>query len=214
MKKGLALALTLCLFAPAGAFSQAQAPASAQAPPPAPAQGQAPARIRTQSELVVVPVTVKDGSGILVSGLERNDFRMFEDGAEQDISLFSADPFPLSAVVLLDNNLPSKQLDQVQASLVSIAAGFGPNDEVALMTFDQFPEQVMQLTANNDQLFTQLKRTKLGSTFSLPSSPPSPPPRRRLTAVPSRAAASTSRTDLPASAGRILRTPFTKPRSS
>jgi Ca-activated chloride channel family protein len=170
MKKILALALTLCLFEPVVAFSQAQAPAAAQTQ--APVQTQTPARIRAQSELVVVPVTVKDGSGRLVPGLERNDFRMFEDGAEQDVSLFSAEPFPLSAVVLLDNNLPTKELNQVQDSLVSISAGFGPSDEVALMTFDQFPEQVMPLTANNDQLFTQLKRTKLGSTFSLPSSPP------------------------------------------
>jgi Ca-activated chloride channel homolog len=172
MKTCLALALTLCLFLPAEAFPQEQSQTPAQAPAQAPTQTQTPARIRARSELVVVPVTVKDGDGRLVSNLERSDFRMFEDGVEQDISLFSADPFPLSAVVLLDNNLPSKQLDQVQASLISISGAFGPNDEVALMTFDQFPEVVMPLTANNDQLFTQLKRTKLGSTFSLPSSPP------------------------------------------
>ncbi len=129
---------------------------------------QTPARIKSRSELVVVPVTVKDAQGHLVGDLERSDFRVFEDGSEQEISLFSADPFPLSAVVAVDDSLPKKLVDAAQQSLISIAAAFGPNDEVGLMVFDQFTKTLLPLTTNNDELFTQLKRLKLGSTFSQP----------------------------------------------
>lgn len=66
------------------------------------------ARIRTTVELVVVPVTVKDGTGNLVSDLREGEFRIFEDGVEQQISLFSVEAFPLSAVVLLDDGLRKK----------------------------------------------------------------------------------------------------------
>src|SRR5574341_1055398 len=65
-------------------------------------------RIRTTVALVVVPVTVKSPAGEAVLDLRREEFRLFEDKVEQEIDLFSNDPFPLSAVVLLDNGLPQK----------------------------------------------------------------------------------------------------------
>ncbi|MFY9691909.1 MAG: VWA domain-containing protein, partial [Candidatus Acidiferrales bacterium] len=52
---------------------------------------------------------------------------------------------------------------QVQKSLEAIAGGFGPRDEVALVTYDQYPNMISDFSTNNDQLFTQLKRLDLGS---------------------------------------------------
>lgn len=110
-----------------------------------------------------MPVTVKDSQGHLVGGLEKEDFRVFADGVEQQILLFTSDPFPLSAVVVIDNDLSQKSAGQLQKSLVSISAGFGPDDEVAVMTYDEFPHTVSDFSTNNDLLFTQLKRLELGS---------------------------------------------------
>lgn len=125
------------------------------------------------SSAVLVPVTVKDRQGMLVGGLTKEDFRIFCDDVEQVISYFSADPFPLSAVVLVDDDLSSRQADQVQKSLTAIAAGFGQNDEVALVTYDQFPHLISDFSFNNDLLYTQLKRLELNSHFSnIPDSGP------------------------------------------
>ena len=55
---------------------------------------------------VVVPVTVKDGSGHLVEGLSRQNFRVLEDGVEQRMTFFTSDPFPLTAVVVIDLGIP------------------------------------------------------------------------------------------------------------
>jgi len=129
------------------------------------AQGDTPARIKSRTELVVVPVTVKDAKGNLVPDVRRDEFRIFEDGVEQQIALFSAEVFPLSAVVLIDNDLPLKTADQVQRSLMAIAAGFSSSDEVALTKYADFPEPVLDFTTNNDKVFTQLKRMRLGSNF-------------------------------------------------
>jgi len=123
------------------------------------------AYIRTRTDIVVVPVTVKNHDGQLIGDLRRDEFRILQDGIEQKIIRFSSDPFPLSAVVVIDNNLSQKQSAQVQKSLVAIAAGFGPADEVALVTYDQFPKTVSDFSFNNDQLFTTLKRLDLGSHF-------------------------------------------------
>lgn len=129
-------------------------------------------RIVSRTNLVLVPVTVKDGRGQLVAGLQRNDFQIFEDGIEQQIILFDSNPFPLSAVVLVDNDLSTKQAKEVQKSLISISAGFGPNDEVAVMKYSDFPEEVSGFSFNNDSLFTQLKRLEVDSHSTAVNSGP------------------------------------------
>jgi len=157
----LSAAMLLMLSFPAGAQSQAQQPAAPQQA--APQRSQNPPPIISRTETVVVPVTVKDGKGQLVAGLEKDDFRIFSDGAEQVISRFSSEAVPLSAVVLLDDDLPERAVGDVQKSLVAIAGGFGPRDEVAFVKFDQYPTTVLDFSFNNDQLFTQLKRFQLNS---------------------------------------------------
>lgn len=155
------------LFMAAGVVAQAQ---NSTTPPPAPsaprqnppAQQAAPP-IVVRTERVIVPVTVKDSHGQLVGDLTQGDFRILADGVEQRIVGFSAEPVPLSAVVVIDNDLGQRPEVQVQKSLVAIAAGFGPSDEAALVTYDQFPETVSDFSNNNDLLFTTLKRLELGS---------------------------------------------------
>lgn len=142
-----------------------QAPASVQGRSKAAGQAQQvqqPRRLGTVSELVRVPVTVKNSKGQIIGDLRSDEFRIFEDGREQQLALFSTDPYPLSVVVLIDNDMTSKVRDQVQKSLESISAGLGPQDEAALMLFDEFPQQVLDFTKNNDAIFSQLKRMRLG----------------------------------------------------
>ena len=88
---------------------------------------------------------------------------MFSDGVEQKITGFSSEAVPLSAVILLDNDLAAKPAKQVQDSLTTIAAGFAATDEVALVTYDQYPATVADFSSNNDDLYTKLKRLELGA---------------------------------------------------
>ena len=151
----------------------AQQPGQAGAAPaqgatnPTPAQKRAQAPIAVQTNLVLVPVTVKDSAGNIVGDLRKEDFRIFQDGAEVPVGFFSSDAFPLSAVILLDNDLSTKPAEQVQKSIESISAAFGPNDEAAIMAYDQYPEMLQDFTFNNDALFAKLKHTTLGSSMSV-----------------------------------------------
>ncbi len=149
-RKILALALATWIAAPAVALEQQEDPR---------------ARIRTTVELVVVPVTAKDGQGRLVEDIRQEEFRVFEDNVEQKIALFSADPFPLSVVVLLDNALKKQTSEQVATSLRAIAGGLSESDEVAVCRFDTIFEPSGEFTADNEKLLTQLKRLDLDQTF-------------------------------------------------
>jgi VWFA-related protein len=163
-EKLLMLGIVLLLSIPAPV--RAQLPRGQQGPPAPGGQsaGQpAPPIIRSKVNQVIVPVTVKGGQGQLVGDLQKDDFRVFADGIEQKILQFTSEPTPLSAVVLIDNDLAQKQAEQVQKSLTTISAGFGPNDEAALVTYSEYPTTVAEFSANNDELFTHLKRLQIGS---------------------------------------------------
>ncbi len=135
-------------------------PAQGQNPPPPAQQPQQPG-IRVQVNQVVVPVTVKDGSGNLVPDLNKGDFRVFEDNVEQRIAYFSADPVPLSLVVLIDNDLKRDDARQVAASLDAMVAGLSASDEVYVCRFDQYFHEGKGFTSDQDKLLTELKRTRL-----------------------------------------------------
>src|SRR5271154_300752 len=111
-----------------------------QKPPattPAPAQtpqkpDRTPGTIRSISNIVIVPVTVKDRQGRLVPDLHRDEFRVFEDDIEQKTFHFTAEAYPLSMVVLIDNDLKAKYASQVDASLTSVLAGMSIADEASI----------------------------------------------------------------------------------
>lgn len=93
-------------------FLRAQA-----SPQAASSQSEAQAKIRVNSNLVILPVTVKDRNGNLVPGLQKQEFRVFDDNVEQAIDVFTAEAFPLSRVVLIDDDLKSKDAEQLVQSL-------------------------------------------------------------------------------------------------
>lgn len=184
MRKMLAASLVSLLTVPA--FASPQLPrgqAGGQGsppatPPPGQTQGSQQGRIIVVTKQVVVPVTVKNHDGGLVADLEKDEFRVFADGMEQKILTFTAEPFPLSAVILIDNDLAQKQAEEVQKSLTTVSAGFGPNDEAALVAYSEYSTVLQDFSSNNDDLFTRLKRMQIGqhssSVATGPTSTPGP----------------------------------------
>jgi len=195
-------ALLLLLIALAGATGEA-----VQAGRPAAQTQQAPSdsrgKIRSTVELVVVPVTVKDSKGNLVDDIQRDEFRVFEDGVEQQLSLFSTDAAPLSAIVLLDDDLKPKAAEQLQKSLISIAGAFSESDEVAVARFASFFTPLTEFTQDNDRLAADLKRLASGeetladpeSTVPHPTAGGQPIPGAPTTAEPASADKSTKHLD-------------------
>jgi VWFA-related protein len=166
-RKFLAEGMVICLALAGLGASRSQEALGQAAGQEASQQTQDPrARIRTTVSLVVVPVTAKDGRGELVTDLQQNDFRVFEDGIEQPIALYSADAFPISAAILIDDDLKTSTAQKVQKTLETLAAAFSASDEVSLWRFDEVPEQVSEdFIADNDTLLTQLKHIDLSSSF-------------------------------------------------
>ncbi|HXM92581.1 MAG TPA: VWA domain-containing protein [Candidatus Dormibacteraeota bacterium] len=163
---------------PAPTSEAQQQPSAPQQPPPpadtdpaAAANGQA--RIRIPVNQVIVPVTVKDHSGRLVPDLSKDEFRIFEDKVEQRIAYFSNEAFPLSMVILIDNDLKRKDAEEVAASLRAIVAGISTADEAYVARFDQFFHEGKGFIKDQDRLLTEIKRTELNTEPAV--APPSAP---------------------------------------
>src|SRR6266849_2437395 len=141
--------------APATGSLQSAPGQTTQRPPAGPPPSDARAKISVNSNLVILPVTVKDRSGNLVPDLQRDEFRVFEDNVEQKIDVFTAEAFPLSMIILLDNDLKEKDAQQVRRSLDAVVGGLSLEDEVF--------HPGKGFTTDHDLLLTELQRTKLDS---------------------------------------------------
>jgi Ca-activated chloride channel homolog len=139
--------------------------AQVPAQPPSPQNG-GQGKIRVNSNLVILPVTVKDRDGNLVPDMERQDFRVFDDGVEQSIDVFTAEAFPLSLVVLVDDDLKSKDAAALVASLRSALAAIGEGDEAIICHFDLEFYPGEKFTSDEDELLVQLKNAKDASVPS------------------------------------------------
>jgi Ca-activated chloride channel homolog len=155
--------------APSGAAQSAPARPDPRSPSAVP-QSEAQSKISVNSNLVILPVTVKDRAGNLVPDLHRDEFRVFEDNVEQNIDVFTAEAFPLSMIILLDNDLKDKDAKQVSTSVEAIVGGMSLDDEAFVCRFDQFFHPGKGFTRDRDALLTELQRTKLDTEPS--TSPP------------------------------------------
>jgi Ca-activated chloride channel family protein len=123
-------------------------------------QSETQARIRVTANLVILPVTVKDRSGNPVPGLQKREFRVFDDKVEQVIDVFTAEAFPLSLVVLIDDDLKSNDAEQMVQSLRALMAGISSSDEAMICRFDVkfYPGEAF--TSDEDRLLAELSTAR------------------------------------------------------
>jgi Ca-activated chloride channel family protein len=118
-------------------------------------------RFRTGVELVNVTATVTDASGRFVSGLTKDDFRVYDEGNLQTISHFSSERVPVSLGILLDTS-GSMEGEKMRAARQALdrflVQLLDPQDEVFLYTFDNAPQLVEGWTTDKRRISESLGR--------------------------------------------------------
>ena len=108
-------------------------------------------RFRTGVELINVTATVVDANGRFVSGLTKEDFRVFQDGEVQVISHFTSERVPVSLGILLDTSasMDGEKMVAAKAALNRFLLQLlHDEDEVFLYTFDSSPELLHEWTTD------------------------------------------------------------------
>lgn len=127
-------------------------------------------RFRTGVELINVTATVTDRNGRFVSGLEKQDFRLFDDNLEQQITHFSAERVPVSLGLVVDTSGSmegEKWLAARQALNRFLVELLDEQDEVFLYRFDNSPELVEGWTTDRHRIASALGRIRPRGATSL-----------------------------------------------
>lgn len=94
--------------------------------------------IAVDVDLVVFNLTVTDGKGRQVSGLGMRDFRVFEEGRLQEVTLFRAEDTPASVGLIIDNSgsMHDRRADVEKAAFEFVGAS-NPGDEMFVVNFNE-----------------------------------------------------------------------------
>jgi len=152
----LALLLLLCAGTLLGQDTRAALPAPDENDTSStPTYTQRP--IRVEVDMVLVNVTVIDRYNRFVTGLEKENFQIFEDKKPQTIAHFSNEDAPLSAGLLFDSSgSMSDKLDQARLAVMQFFRSSNPNDEFFLISFNDRPNQIADFTQDEAALQSKL----------------------------------------------------------
>jgi Ca-activated chloride channel homolog len=111
-------------------------------------------------DLVLTYTSVFNKDNHFVSGLKKEDFKVYEDGVEQKITYFSQDDVPVSMGILLDlsGSMRSK-IDQVNKAALAFIKASNPQDEVFLVGFSDEAELLQDYTSDIDEITDALDNT-------------------------------------------------------
>src|SRR5215207_7896533 len=109
--------------------------------------------VRVNTSEVLLPVTVRDASGALVTTLRRSEFRVWEDGREQPLSDLGLRQVPVDVALLIDSSSSTADnLEDFRRAAADFAERLGEDDRVCLIKFDDRVELVQDWTRSVVQL--------------------------------------------------------------
>jgi Ca-activated chloride channel family protein len=139
---------------------------SAQQPPPQPQADQP--LFRSSVRTVSIYATVVDATGRLVPDLQRDDFIILEDGKPVDITLFSNEPQPFTAVVMLDTSASmTANLDLLNSAAEQFVMRLLPVDRARVGAFNDKIQLSDAFTNDRDSLIADLKDLQFGNPTRL-----------------------------------------------
>jgi Ca-activated chloride channel homolog len=123
--------LSSLLFSTCLLFSQSAKPPAAAQPP------DDDLVFHSDTRLVVLPISVADKSGKLVTDLQQKAFKVYENGAEQPIKIFRREDVPISLGIIIDNSGSMKEKRQkVETASMDLVKASNKQDEVFIVNFN------------------------------------------------------------------------------
>ena len=145
----------------APAVARSQAPQSQQTPSAQPSQSQPQPKLKVESKLVYVNAVVRDKKGKIVATLNKEDFKLDEDGRPQTITNFIRESdLPLTLGLLVDTSMSQRHVldSERDASYAFLDQMLRVDkDKAFLIHFDHEVELLQDLTADRAKLKSALK---------------------------------------------------------
>src|SRR5262249_47675210 len=116
------------------------------------------ASLKLKTELISVQVTVTDQRGHAISGLTKDDFRIYEDKIEQPVSFFSDQDSPASVAVVFDssNSMSNTKIEEAREAVSRFVQTSRSDDEYSLISFNDNAEVLLERTHDSDALLAAI----------------------------------------------------------
>jgi len=125
-------------------------------------------RIRLNVDMVLVPVTVTDPMNRLVTGLEQEDFQVFENTVGQRIVSFASEDAPVSIGIVFDlSGSMTSKLVRARESILQFIKTANPQDEFFVIGFNDRPELIEDFTNSVEDIQARLATVHSGHRTAL-----------------------------------------------
>jgi VWFA-related protein len=124
--------------------------------------------ISADADLVVIPVTVTNGKGQVVSGLEKQHFKIYEDKVEQVITHFASEDAPVSIGLLFDiSGSMSPKMGKAREAVTELLRTANPADEFFLVEFNHEAAVTVGVTRQKDEITRRLRSMEVSGRTAL-----------------------------------------------
>jgi Ca-activated chloride channel family protein len=124
--------------------------------------------IKVETNLVTMPVSVLDRDGRFISGLQKQDFKIFENGVEQKVEYFQSVEQPFTVVIMIDvSPSTSFRIEEIQEAAISFVNQLRPSDRVMVVAFDEKVHVLSPITNDRVQLRDAIRQSRFGNGTSL-----------------------------------------------
>ena len=111
-------------------------------------------------DMVLVPVTITDPLNRLVTGLDRENFHLFEGKDQQEIKTFSSEDAPVSIGVIFDmSGSMSSKVERAREAVTEFFKTANPQDEFFMIAFADKPEEISDFTQSVEDIQGKLLYT-------------------------------------------------------
>jgi Ca-activated chloride channel homolog len=124
--------------------------------------------IEMNVQMALVNVTVTDPYSRLVTGLDKENFKVYEDGIEQEISSFSSEDVPISIGLIFDmSGSMADKVDKARQAVIQFLRIANPRDEFFLVSFNTRAELTSGFTSSVEELQSRMLFTVARGTTAL-----------------------------------------------
>lgn len=119
--------------------------------------------VRVNANLVTVPVTVLDRDGRFIPNLRKEDFRILEDGVEQQVAYFASVEQPFTVALVIDVSGSTRfKLEDIQSAAIAFLDQLRPDDRVMIVSFEDDIRVLAEPTNDRSELRRAVRRTNTG----------------------------------------------------
>jgi Ca-activated chloride channel family protein len=109
--------------------------------------------LKKNVDLVMVPVTITDDRNRIITGLNQNNFQLFDGKQRQEIKHFSSEDAPISLGIVLDTSgSMDKKMELARKAVMEFCQSANPLDEFFMVTFGNQPELVTGFTNSTENI--------------------------------------------------------------